>query len=149
MRAVDPQYLQPSTKDVPQPWVGSRVMASPCPRGLILWKGSPVGVWSCSKSLLGKMELGPPQALRGTGEALQEAASPSLGGKQPEEGSRACSKGGRAGGSRAGSWVGVKLDEKMKTLNMREKKRVPNCSCCFHSKLQFLPSCWHDCGAQT
>lgn len=38
------------------------------------------------------MELGPPQALRGTGEALQEAASPSLGGKQPEEGSRACSK---------------------------------------------------------
>lgn len=109
VRAVDPQYLQPSTKDVPQPWVGSRVMASPCPRGLILWKGSPVGVWSCSKSLLGKMELGPPQALRGTGEALQEAASPSLGGKQPEEGSRACSKVGESRGKQSRELGGCKV----------------------------------------
>lgn len=107
-----------------------------------------MGIWSC-KSLLGKMELGPPQALSRTGEALQEAASSSLGGKQAEGGSRACSEGGRAGGGRAGSWVGVKLDEKMKTLNMRERNRVPACSCCFHFKLQFLPSCWHNYGAQT
>lgn len=40
VRAVDPQHLQPTTKDVPQSWVASRVMASLCPH----WKGSPVGM---------------------------------------------------------------------------------------------------------
>lgn len=35
--------------------------------------------------------------------------------------------------------MGLKLDEKMKMLNMRERKSVPDCSCCFHFKLQFLP----------
>ena len=67
---------------------------------------------------------------------------------QAEGGSRACSTGRRAGGGRAGGQAGVKLDERMKTLNMRERKRAPARSRCFCFKLRFLPSCWHNCGAQ-
>lgn len=39
-----------------------------------------------------------------------------------EGGSRACSRVGRAEGGRAGSQAGVKLDEGMKTLNVRERE---------------------------
>lgn len=77
VRAVDPLHLQPPTEDVPQSWVGSRVMAPLCPQGLIHWQGSPVGMWSC-KSLLGKMELGPPQAL-----SPERNRRSSAGGSQP------------------------------------------------------------------
>lgn len=103
-RTVDPQHLQPTTKDVPQSRVGGRVMASPCPQSYICWKGSPVGMWSC-ESLLGKMELGPPQARPGQ-ELCRRQPAPHLEGSRQREGAEPAAKRGEQGEAEQGvGWV--------------------------------------------
>lgn len=121
-----------ATRDVPQLQVGSSSSsegsAPLCP-GVYLQEGLLGGNVGLRVTSRGAGEGGQDpcssSGLAGAGAALQEVAAPRAEGRespwQAEGGSRARS-GGEGGGRHSRGQVGVKLDERMKTLNMRERK---------------------------